>query len=428
VAKLTKEFIDKVSPPDKGYKIHWDDTVKGYGLRVMPASRSHKRGKKMFVVQGRVSGKAVIFSVGAMGEITEDQARKKAQRVLQGMRDGIDPRDAKKADDAAKVTLRQVADAYFDRPGRLKDSTKEEMNRHVTKVFAAWQDRPIASITEDDVRKGFREMAEHGLRGQPAPGQAQISMVTLRTLVNYAAGRYKLVDGSPLIKHNPVKALKDEWQGFKPRTRDIAEDKVGAVWHMLAEARLNPKNSDALAGIDLVRFLLLTGTRRMEGAALTWDRVHIDPDPAKCWFHLPDPKNDNPVWLPLSSQAVELLQARERIAGNAFVFPSRSKVGHILDTRSPLEIISKAAGLHLSCHDLRRTFVSIGVATLDIDLYKMELLTNHVPKGITARHYLRTSRLQYLQPEVQRIGNWIEEQGRIAAAVAAGDNVVPIRA
>ena len=65
---------------------------------------------------------------------------------------------------------------------------------------------------------------------------------------------------------------------------------------------------------------------------------------------------------------------------------------------------------------------------LIFDLYKMELLTNHVPKGITARHYLRTSRLQYLQPEVQKIGDWIQEQGRIAAAVAAGDNVVPIRA
>jgi integrase len=425
MAKLTKAFIDKVKPPQSSYEIHWDagdGAVKGYGLRVTAT------GKRVFVAQGRVKGKAVIFTIGPFGEWTESEARESARKILQRMRDGIDPRDAKKQDEAASVTLREVADAYFDRPGRLKDSTKAEMNRHVEKVFGAWQERPIASITEDDVRKRFREMAEHGLRGTPAPGQAQISMVTLRTLINYAAGRYKLADGSSLIKHNPVKALKDEWQGFKPRTRDVAEDKVGAVWHMLSEARLNPKNGDALAGIDLVRFLLLTGTRRMEGAALTWDRVHIDEDPVKCWFHLPDPKNDNPVWLPLSSQAVELLQARDRIAGNPFVFPSRSKVGHILDTRSPLEIISKAAGLHLSCHDLRRTFVSIGVATLDIDLYKMELLTNHVPKGITARHYLRTSRLQYLQTEVQKIGDWIQEQGRIAAAVAAGDNVVPIRA
>lgn len=60
--------------------------------------------------------------------------------------------------------------------------------------------------------------------------------------------------------------------------------------------------------------------------------------------------------------------------------------------------------------------MSVGVATLGIDLHKIELLTNHVPKGVTARHYLRTSRLEYLHPEVQRIGDWIEQQGQIAEA------------
>lgn len=431
MAKLTKTFIDKVQAPAKGYDIHWDDRVPGYGLRVT-ANRV-----RSFVAQGRVRGKPVIVTIGRYGLYTEDQARAKAQSLLQDMREGIDPRDVKKADEAMAVTLQEVCDAYVSRPGKLKASSKAEIERHVEKVFAAWKDRPIASITAEEVRKRYREMATKGLTGKPAPGQANISMTTLRALINYAARQYRRMDGTPIIARNPVDTLRDDWIQLKPRTRDIDTNKVGDVWHMLTTARanvieaqqredgeVNPQDADKQAGIDLVMFLLLTGARRNEGAMLTWDRVNLDDG----WFHLPDPKNANPVWIPLSSQAVAILRERMQTEGSPFVFTSRSKAGHIMDTRAPLERISKVAGITLSAHDLRRTFVSVGVARCGIDLHKIELLTNHVPKGVTAKHYLQTSRLQYLQPEVQRIGDWIEQQGRIAEAKANSENVVPFPA
>lgn len=433
--KLTKTFVEKVQPPASGHMVHWDGghdrAVKGYGLRVS----SH--GKRVFIAMGRIRGKQVQYTIGPFGQFTEDEARSKARTILQQMRDGIDPRDVKKADEAAKVTLQQVCDAYTSRPGKLKDSSKGEIERHVSKVFTAWQHKPIASITEDQVRKRYREMATKGLTGKPAPGQATISMTTLRALINFAARQYKRADGSPLITHNPVDALRDDWIQLKPRTRDIDTKKVGEVWHMLTTARtdliaaqqredgrINPQDADKQAGVDLVLFLLLTGARRNEGAKLQWRNVNLE----EGWFHLPDPKNANPVWIPLSSQARALLAARPRVDSNPHVFASRSKAGHVMDTRAPLHRISKLVGATLSAHDLRRTYVSVGVTKCGIDLHKIELLTNHVPKGVTARHYLQTSRLQYLEPEVQRIGDWMEEQGRLAEAKASGSNVVALRA
>ncbi len=418
--KITMDFLNKVKPPVEGYDYRWDATVKGYGVRVAPT------GKKVFVVQGRVKGKPIMFTIGPFGTFSESEARKKAQRVLQDMRDGIDPRDVRKADEVAALTLREVANAYVDRPGKLKESSKREINRHVDVIFKAWKDKPITSITEADCLKRYREMATKGMRGKPAPGQANISMTTLRALINFAARQYKRSDGTPLIQHNPVDVLRDEWVQLQPRTRDIETKHVGAVWHNLTEMRTDPKNRDALAGIDLAMFLLLTGARRNEGATLTWSNVNLE----EGWFHLPDPKNHNPVWIPLSTQAVELLKRRkpansDKIVSH-YVFPSRSKAGHIMDTRAPLEAVSKLLKQSLSCHDLRRTFVSVGVAVCGVDLYKMELLTNHVPKGVTAKHYLKTSRLQYLQPEVQRIGDWIEQQAAIAEAQASGTNVVTL--
>jgi integrase len=424
MAKLTKTYIDKVQAPATGYEIHWDDALKGYGLRVTAA------GKRVFVAQGRVRGKAVCFTIGPYGQLTEYEGREKARRILQDMREGIDPRDVKKADEAAKVTLRQVADAYMGRPGKLKDSSKTEIERHVTTTFKAWEQKPIAAITEDDCRKRYREIVTKGTTGKgPAPAQANQAFSVLRALINYAGRQYKKHDGTPLILHNPVGALKDDWIELQPRTSDIDEKKVGAVWHMLTQARANAYNRDTWSSIDLVMFLMLTGARIGEASALTWDRVSIDKDdPENCWWHIPDPKNRNPVWLPLSSQAVELLTTRQRIEGNPHVFPSWGDTGHIKDPRDMMKKVSEAAGRKITPHDLRRTFVTLGVSVCNIDLYKMELLTNHVPKGVTARHYLKTSRLQYLLPEVQRIGDWISEQGKIAEAVATGQNVVALRA
>ncbi|WP_209315760.1 DUF4102 domain-containing protein [Haematospirillum jordaniae] len=58
MTRLTKEFIDKVTPPEKGYKVHWDDKLKGFGLRVTAA------GKKVFVVMGRVQDEQVASPSG----------------------------------------------------------------------------------------------------------------------------------------------------------------------------------------------------------------------------------------------------------------------------------------------------------------------------------------------------------------------------
>lgn len=428
MAKLTKPFCETVKPPATGYEIHWDDRVPGYGLRVTAT------GVRAFVAQGRVKGKAVIVTIGRFPLYTEDQARKRAQSLLQQMRDGIDPRDVKREEEAKAVTLQQVAKAFFARPGMLKATTRDEMDRHLKTAFDKWLTRPIASITPADCRKRYEEIATKGLRKKPAPapGSAASAFKILKRLINWARTEYQTKDGKPIIEKNPVGVIKEELakQADRARTRHIDRRDVGMFWHLLTTARQNPAfSADTLAGLDLVMFLLLTGTRRNEGAMLTWDRVNLDDtNPANNWFHLPDPKNKNPVWLPLSSQAVAVLKARKAADDRAptksrFCFPSRSAAGHIMDTRAPLERFSVAIGMdRLSAHDLRRSFVTLGVKACRLDIAKLELLTNHVPQGVTARHYLETSDLRDYHPEVQAIGDYIEQQ----ALIASGANVVPL--
>lgn len=415
-AKLTKGYVERIRPGAKD-TFYWDTEVKGFGIRCTPT------GKMTFIVQGRVegSGKEARITIGAFGVFTVDQARDAAREHLRTMRLGGDPRAIAKQTKAAGVTLQQVADAYVERPGKLKDSSKSEITRHVATTFAAWKDKPVVSITEDDVRKRYREMLTKGLRGQGgAPGQANQAFSVLRALINFAGRQHRQADGTPLILHNPVSALKDDWIVLKPRTSRVPDGRIGAVWSSLRQWRAAAHNRDTASSIDLVIFLMLTGCRIGEAAPLTWDRVNLE----EGWFHLPDPKNRNPVWLPLSSQAVELLTTRKRVEGSNYVFPSWGDAGHIKDPRDIMKKVSAVAGEKITPHDLRRTFTTVAVAMCGIDYYKVELLTNHVPKGVTARHYLETSRLQYLQPEAQRIADYIDEQ----AARAEGANVVAFRA
>lgn len=438
--KLTKTNIDtKAKPSPLGDVIYWDTVTRGFGVRVTP------KGAMSFVLQSRLRGEErdVRVTIGSVGPWLLDSyddrdARRKAQELKQQFEDGIDPRAKAKEEAAQKVTLGEVAKKYLARPGALKPTSEKWTRYYVEKVFADWSDKPITSITRDMVRERHAQLAEGGFKGlnptstkdkrkvRPSPATANASMIVLRILIQFAADEYRLADGKSLITDNPVDAMKRHWAPAGDRTgRYIDKRKVGEVWNALHAERVKPMPEDSLAGIDLALMLLLTGARRMEIAALTWDRVNIDhTDPSQCWFHLPDPKSGREVFLPLSKQAVVILESRKRVKGNPYVFPTRSKAGHIGDPRAPFELISKVVGMHLSAHDLRRTWTNIAMRECLIEKFRTDLLTCHVPShaDTTARHYLDLKKLDWLYPETQRVSDWIEQAGR----VAAGANVVPM--
>ena len=332
--KLTKTNIDRVRKPGSGTILYWDTETKGFGVRITAS------GAASFVVQGTVAGegKELRLTIGTYGAWTVDDARRRPEENKHQFEDGINPLSAKKADAAMKVSLGETLEAYVARPGKLKASTATEYRRHVEQVFAGWKEKPVISITRDMVLERHKELVENGLEGKRgAPASANAAMVTLRILINFASRQYRRADGSPLVLHNPVDVLKDHWAPLGSRTdRYIDRRKIGEVWNKLHEARETPKNKDALAAIDLTIFALLTGARRDEMTTLTWDRVNIDDDdPSNCWWHLDDRKRGDPILLPLSSQAVELLKSRmpkpreneDDPEPSPYVFPSWSRPG-----------------------------------------------------------------------------------------------------
>ncbi len=403
--KLTKNIVEKASLPETGQRFLWDTELPGFGIRLTPTGRT-------YVVQARVNGKTRRVTIGKHGILTVQDARKKAHRELFKMSDGKDPTVEKKRKEANSATLKDITEKYLKARRDLKPSYVADIQKHLRGAFASWADRPATEITRDKVATRFAELTDRG------PAQANQAFRVLRSILNYARASYR-PDDKPIIIENPVSILSDAklWNKVQPRSGRIPTDKIGDAWNLLQSLREAPEDiSRTLA--DAVCFLILTGARWSEATELTWDRVNLE----EGWWFLPDPKNRTPVKFPLSQLAIEILQARPH--ENTFVFPGRYGKGHIEGARTVFNSISKAIGVRVTAHDMRRTFRAIA-AECGIEFWRTKLLMNHKMSGdITIAAYTEKSDLRYLAPEINLIGEWIARQ----ATIAASDNVVRLKA
>lgn len=399
--RLTKTKVESLPVPASMQAFYWDSDLRGFGVRINP------KGKRSYIIQGRVGGKSRRVTLGTHGVLTCDEARKKARAALVGLDEGIDPQVEKRRSAALAVTLGEWAKDYCKnrrttKGGALTAKSIRDIERHIKANFADWAGKPITSINSEMCRDRFEEISKR------SPAQANQAFRILRALINFSAD-----EENP--RPNPVTTLskKKLWNPNKQKSGSIPLEKIGAVWNMLQDRRKSPALLPiAQTGADIISFILLTGCRWSEAAELTWDCVDLD---AGSW-HIADPKNHNPITFPLSMQTSKLLTERPRIEGREYVFPGRSKNAFITDARSTMDEVSTLAGPHLSAHDLRRTFIAIGIK-LKIELWKLKLLTNHISKGdVTIDHYTETNDLRYLSADSERIAAWIVEQGAIAAA------------
>jgi hypothetical protein len=81
--------------------------------------------------------------------------------MLLGFSNGIDPRAARSASNAAHgVTLRGALDTYLNLKQRLKPRSREELRVLVERHLTGWLDLPLWSITRDMVETRHKAIAE----------------------------------------------------------------------------------------------------------------------------------------------------------------------------------------------------------------------------------------------------------------------------
>jgi len=141
--RLTKNFVERLESPEVGQQLYFDDSLKGFGVRLTP-------GAKTYIVQSRAGGKVRRVKIGRHGVLTAEEARNEAKRILGLMANDVDPNARKSAERVKAVTLGQVFEEYLQ-ARNLKPGTAYGYRKIVDRCLSDWLDKPVTSITKDMV-------------------------------------------------------------------------------------------------------------------------------------------------------------------------------------------------------------------------------------------------------------------------------------
>ncbi|MBX3097898.1 MAG: tyrosine-type recombinase/integrase, partial [Fimbriimonadaceae bacterium] len=255
--------------------------------------------------------------------------------------------------------------------------------------------RPIRSISREGI------LATHCRIGkvEKHPAFANGCMRVLSSVLNYAIAR-------KLLLENPINILSETRAYFeeKPRTRHIRVHELPAFSRAIRSIREANEFPSAAVGSDFIEWLLHTGLRRSEGALLKWTDIDLASDT----LTICDTKNGSDHTLPLTTSMREILnRRRDATPDSVFVFAATRGSGKrsYREPRGILTAIRASTGIAFSCHDLRRTFISIA-NQLDVSYPTMKRLVNHSAGSDVTLSYVQVS-LDRVRDAMERIESFI---------------------
>jgi hypothetical protein len=210
---LTQRAIAKFPAPhpDGQQTIYWDDELRGFGVQC-----SGKTNQKLYVAQRDVGGRTRRVTLGTVSGLALDEARKRAEDILDDLRRGIDPKQKLRT-----YTLQAALDEYLgpkdvEHPSLSPASVA--LYRQLERLLTPWLNRNLSEITFDMVERRHKELAK-----EIGKSTANLAMRVLRIVWNYAADRSKLPEC-------PVSRLKKRWYEEPRRTRSVTFEQLPAFY------------------------------------------------------------------------------------------------------------------------------------------------------------------------------------------------------
>jgi len=173
----------------------------------------------------------------------------------------------------------------------------------------------------------------------------------------------------------------------------LAYTDVPALWEALV--------ADGSPAADVARFIILTAVRTSEGLRATWNEIDLE---RRVWtVPIERMKMRREHRVPLSNQAMELLQARPPSEGLVFTSPRGGPLGR----NAPCLIIQSLSGTKVTAHGLRTTFSAWCDEVAEVPADIRERCLAHESRSATVRAYSRTDFLERRRVVMQRWADFV---------------------
>lgn len=365
----------------------------GDGLRLIVRGDS-----RIWMLRIQHNGRRVERSLGSAYELTLAMAKIKSEELANAIRSGNDPKEiaaqeAKKKDRMSQdITVEQIAPIAIERKAavaRWKNKRSREHLESITKryIIAAIGKKPVKDVSRDDVL-GILEPI-----WQIKSDISKRCRMALELIMNVA-----ITEG--VRDDNPAR-WKANLDLFLPsHTKTNPTKHLTAV--TLAEAQQVARafwEKKDLVGLAIL-FGMMTATRISEFCEAKWNEIDI----ATATWEIPlERRKDGkqyPHRVPLSSQALAILQVLPR--KNEYLFPGRGG-GHI-HKESPRNVLSRAVGRPVTMHGCRSTFRD-WCAVEGVDFALAEISLMHSIGNAVTQAYLRSDLLEKRRPIMQKWSN-----------------------
>jgi integrase len=381
---LTDRAIAGAKPAATGQRrLVWDGLVPGLALRVTDT------GSKSLVLVTRYPGSRhpTARSLGSVGAISLAEARDTAREWLAQIRKGVDPQA--QALERQGQTFTAIAEGYFTRKAKDLRSKGKMEAALVRLVYPTLGHRPIDSITRSDMVRLLDTIEDDN-----GPAMANEVLGIVSRVFDWHSTR------TDTFRSPIVKGMKRA--GGQARSRVLTDDELRAVWSA-ATTYHHPYGS-------LVRFILLTATRRNEAQYATRAEIvggewTIPADRYKT-------KIDHVV--PLTQAALAIVAGLPE-AGWLFTTNGKQAIGSLSRHKAAIDEASGVSGWTI--HDLRRTARSL-MSRAGVPTDHAERCLGHViggVRGVYDRHEFREEKRQGFEALAGLVERIVNPQANVAA-------------